>query len=297
MKTLNDQSTNRVTISGKLVSVNLREGTTKTGKPYIGGRATVRVNQSYLGIDETSHVPVSFFATKYTSTGKNNPSYETIKNLETFNRIERDGETAADKVRLTGGSIRENAYASKNGTIVDGWQIDASFINKGVATADDSATFKIDSMVILNKTPEINRATGDETGRLLIKAGIVQYGQNLDILEFVVDDPNAAMQVDNAWDINSTVSAWGRIRVTVKEDKKPVAASSWGEDAPTEITTRTIRELVLTGGNPIEDEDFVYDIAEIKKGFNQHKAKHEEMLADTSTKAPAKKQQSSYGWE
>lgn len=297
MKTLNDQSNNRVTICGKLVGVNLREGTTKTGKPYIGGRATVRVNQSYLGIDETSQIQVSFFSTKYTSKGNNNPSYENIRALETFKSIERDGEAVADTVRFTGASLRENSYPSRSGQIIDGWQIDASFINHGMG--DESATFKIDSMVILSKTPEIDRVTGDETGRLLVKAGIVQYGERLDVLDFVIDDPNAAMQVDNAWDLNSTVSAWGRIRVAVKEEKKAVSTSSWGEDAPSETSTRTVRELVLTGGELVEDEDFAYDVAEIKKGFNQRRANREQMMADVSSKPAAQPapKKTSYAWE
>lgn len=297
MRTLNDQSKNKVAINGKLVSVNLKEGTTKKGKPFIGGRATVRVNQSYLGVDEISHVQVSFFSTKYTSEGGSNPSYESIKSLLSMKSIEQVGETEADKIRLTSGSLRENAYVSKSGNIVDGWQIDASFINKGIG--DDSATFKIDSMVILDKKPEIDRVTGDETGRLFVKAGVVQYGGRLDVLEFVIDDPNAAMQVDNAWDIDATVSAWGRIRVVTKEEKKRTISSSWGEEAPVDASTVTIRELVLTGGSPVDDEDFAYDISEIKKGFNQRKANREQMMSDAAAKpaASAAPKKQSYGWE
>lgn len=296
-KAIDKQAVNEVTIVGKLVNLTHREGTTKTGKPYISARANVRVHQQYLGNDETSEITTSYFAPKFTSKGTNNSAYDAIMNLCNMKTIESAGLEEADVVRLRGNStsLRENSYVGRNGSLIDTWEIDGRFPSKGFG--EECASFKVE-MVILDKRPEINYE-GDETGRLLIKGGVVGYGPKLDVFEFVVDDPNAANQVDNAWDINATVTAWGRIRVITKEDKKPTVSSSWGEDAPVESNTRIVRELVLTGGNPIDDDDCTYDLADVKKLFNQRKADREQKQNDAAATpkaaaAPAKK---SYGWE
>lgn len=300
MKNLNTQTINKVTICGKVVETNVRRGTTTTGKPYIGANMTVRVHQSYLGVDEVSDIPVSFFATQFTNKGTNNPAYENVTAIESLKTIQTHGEAGADIVRLrdSSTSLRENAFVSRSGVLIDGWQIDGRFANHGAG--EETATF-LNEIVVLDMKDEVD-SEGETTGRLILKGGVVQWGEKLDVIEFVVEDRNLAAEMGRGVDVNSTIRVWGNIRVATKEEKRAVATSSWGTEAPAETSTRTVRELIVTGGTPIDDDDFAYDLAEIKKGFNARKAYRESLLTNarnttSAAAAPAAAKKPSYTWE
>jgi hypothetical protein len=142
---------------------------------------------------------------------------------------------------------------------------------------------------------------GDETGRLIIKGGLVQYGGRLDVLNFIVENPEAVDYIERNWNINDTVHIDGRIRVTAKEEKTSGTSGSWGEDIP-ETTTKISRELIITTGsdNPMEEE-FSYDPSDIKKAFNVRKAGIEQMQLDAKNNAKKEPSNASasnkYSWE
>ena len=141
------------------------------------------------------------------------------------------------------------------------------------------------------------------TGRLIVKGGIVQYGGKLDVVEFVVESPECVEHISRNWQVNDTVNARGRIRFTSLEEKRASSEASWGEEVP-ETTTRVMRELIITTGDPEgKEEEFAYDQADIKKAFNVRKANMEQLQIDAKNKAskpaaqaaaPAK---SAYSWE
>lgn len=295
MKTLADQGTNKITIVGKLLDVAFASGKTKTGAPYERANLTVRVAQTYGGNDEVSEVPVSMFASQFTSKGTPNPAYQSLQDLRKMKTAQDHGIDGADTVRITGANIRENNFISKSGQLINGWQINTSFVNAG-STAD-VASFIID-IFIMDMAPEFDR-DGDETGRLLIKGAVVQYGEKVDVLNFIVENPDTVDYIHSHWNVNDTNTVKGRIRVTSKEEKHDAASSSsWGEDVP-DTTTRMIRELIITKGDDEgKEEDFAYDPNEIRKGFNVRKAEIEQLQLDAKNKAskPAEDAASKYSW-
>jgi hypothetical protein len=221
---------------------------------------------------------------QFTNANKPNPGYKQITELQNAKSAQDVGIENADVVRLTTANIRENNFVTKSGQLVNGWQINSSFVSTGGGT--DVATF-ITDLFIMDKHPETDKE-GDETGRLVIKGGIVQYNGKLDVLEFIVEAPDTVDYIDRNWEINDTVTARGRIRVTAKEEK-PSAHSSWGEDIP-ETTTRAIRELIITTGDDEgKEEDFAYDPTDIKKAFNVRKAEIEQLQIDAKNSSGAKK--------
>ena len=143
---------------------------------------------------------------------------------------------------------------------------------------------------------------GDPTGRLVVRGGIVQYGGRLDVLDFIVEAPDKVEFISHNWEVNTTVTVKGRVRVTSYESESSDEGGSWGEDIP-DTTTTFVRELIITGGDDgPKDEEFGYDPAEIKKAFNQRKAAIEQMQIDArartskqggSNQTSAKK----YDWE
>lgn len=300
MKNLTDQSTNKINITGKLVDITTGEGKLTDGRYYQRATFTVRVDQTYNDNREISDIPISIFASEYTLANKPNPAYEGLQKLKAMKTMQDYGEQGADTVRISNGQINENNFVSKSGNLINGWQIRTSFINSG-ASLKNLATFNLD-IFIMDMHMEVDRE-GEETGRLIIKGATVGYNQTVEVLEFVVEGADRVDYIQRNWNINDTVNIGGRIRVTTDEVPHSTTTSSWGEELP-DTTTRTVRELVVTrGSEEAFEEEFAYDPAEIKKGFNVRKAKIEQMQVDakngsskkTATETPAQK--SKYSWD
>lgn len=295
MKSITEQATNKINIVGKLLDTTFNHGVTKTGAPYERANLTVRVTQTYNGQEEVSEIPIGMFASQFTSKGTPNPAYKSLQDLKEMKTAQNVGFDAADTIRITNATLRENNFVSKSGQLINGWQVNASFVNKG-STAD-VASFVVD-IFIMDMHDEVDR-DGDPTGRLVIKGGLVQYGGKLDVLEFIVEGAEKVDYIQRNWEINQTVTAKGRIRVTSVEEKSSGREGSWGEDIP-EVSTRMIRELVIsTGSDEGKEEEFSYDPTDIKKAFNVRKAEIEQLQIDARQSAakPAAASASKYNWE
>lgn len=295
MKAITEQANNKINIVGKLLDVTAATGTLSDGRAYDRATLTVRVNQTYGNRTEVSEIPVSMFATQFTSRGTPNPAYKSLQDVKHMKTAQNVGFDDADTVRISGATIRENAFVTRTGQLVDSWQLNASFVNLTKLT--DVASFAMD-IFIMDMHPETDR-DGDTTGRLIIKGGIVQYGGKLDVIEFIVEQPEAVDYIERNWNINDTVSVVGRIRITSVEEKNSGANSSWGEDIP-QTTTRFVRELIITKGDDEgKEEDLAYDAADIKKAFNTRKASLEQLqiVAKNNTKTSAAAAPSKYSWE
>lgn len=299
MKEITVQAQNKINIVGKLLDVTFGEGSLSDGRHYERASLTVRVTQTYGGREETSEIPVSVFATQYTSTGKLNPAWKSVQDLHTFKTVQDVGFDNADTIRVSGATISENNFVSRSGQLINGWQIRGSFINAGANA--DVASF-VNDIFIMDMHEEEDRE-GEMTGRLIVKGGLVQYGGKLDVLEYIVEQPEAVEYISRHWEPNQTVTVRGRIRVTSVEEKSSAAESSWGEDIP-ETSTRYVRELIITKGDDEgKEEEFAYDPVEIKKAFNVRKANIEQMQTDAKNaagRAQAKAQPTTsnkYSWE
>lgn len=301
MKNLMNEAKNQITMTGKLLEVSFRTGKTKQGKPYESANATIRVEQEYQGVHEISEIPVSFFASQYTNAGGINPAYENLQSLKECKTAQRNGLNEAATIRFTKGQIQENNFLSRSGQMVNTWRIRPSLASYGSKSAD-SATFSVD-IFIMDMREELNRE-GEPTGRLIIKGGIVQYAGKLDVVEFIVENPDGVDYISSNYEPNQTMRVEGRIRYTTQEEKRQVSESSgWGEVIP-QTSTRTVRELIVTndGGAPF-DEEVAYDPVEIKKAFNERKARLEQEQMNQKAKqmasaapAPAASNKQ-YDWE
>ena len=295
-KNIMEQATNKVNIVGKLLDTTFREGKTSTGQNYESCNFTVRVTQTYGGREETSEIPVSIFATQYTSQNKPHPGYKNIQEMKKMKTVQDYGEAEATVVRMTSANIRENNFVSRSGQLVNGWQINTSFLNEGKTS--DIASFNMD-IFIMDMHEETDRE-GEPTGRLIIKGAVVQYQGKLDVIEFIVEGADAVDYISRNWEENKTVNVGGRIRVTSQEEKHSASESSWGEELP-ETSTRMVRELIITRGSDEPfDDDFAYDAAEIKKAFNERKARLEQLQIDAKSntkKSASAASKSNYSWE
>lgn len=301
MRDLTVQSKNTINIVGKLLDATFNTGTLSDGRAYERVNLTVRTTQTYGGQEETSDIPLSMFATQFTQRGTPNPAYKSIQDLKEMKTAQNVGFEDATRIRINNASLRENAFVTKTtGQLINGWQINASFISE--TKMADTASFIID-IFIMDMKPEEDR-DGDATGRLIIKGGIVQYGGKLDVVEFIVENPEAVDYIERNWNPNDTVTIKGRVRVTSVEEKSSGNDSSWGEDIP-ETSTRFIRELIITkGDDEAKEEEVAYDPNEIRKAFNVRKAAIEQLQLDAkkgaaskTTSSVAANTSSKYNWE
>ena len=280
MKSISIQANNKLNLAGILMDVTPGSGKLADGRPYKRATVTIRVTQAYGGKTETSDIQVGMFATEFTSTGKQNPAWKSLMDLELMKTAQKCGVENAAHVRLTGATLQENNFVSRTGQLINGWQIRGSFINE--AKVSDVASFVTD-IFIMSMDEEVDRE-GETTGRLKIKGGIVQYGGKLDVIDFIVEAPDTVEYISRNWEVKGTVTVKGRIRVLSQEEE--VQASGWGEDVP-ETTTRFVRELIITtGDDECKEEEFAYDPVEIRKAFNERKAAIEQLQINARTTAP-----------
>ena len=280
------QSTNKINIYGKVLDITFGEGTLSTGSQYERATLTIRVEQTYDGRTDISEIPVGVFATPHTRGGAANPVWDTMQSIKTLKTAQNVGLENADSIRIKGGQLRENNFVAKNsGQLITGWQLSTSFITKGAGQnpVKDIASFQFD-LFILDMHDELDR-DDDTTGRLVVKGGIVKYDGSLDVVEFIVEDPAKIDFISRNWEVNQTVNAEGRIRVTSQVENVAGKHSSWGEELPNE-TTRTVKELIITSGSDEGyEEEFAYDPDDIRKAFNIRKAMIEQMQLQARTNA------------
>jgi len=271
---------NKINLAGTLMDVDFGDGQLADGRPYQRATVTVRATQTFGGKEETSDIQVGMFATEFTSTGKPNPAWRSLNDLKLMKTAQNVGIDAASHVRLTGATLQENYFMSRTGQLIDTWRIRGSFINE--AKVSDVASFVTD-IFIMDMHDEVNRE-GDTTGRLVIRGGVVQYGGRLDVIDFIVEAPDAVEYISRNWEVNGTVTVRGRMRVLSQEEE--VESSGWGEDVP-DTTTRFVNELIITkGDDECKEEDFAYDPVEIKKAFNERKAAIEQVQINARASAP-----------
>lgn len=291
------QSKNEVNVTGKLISVTPRSGKTSLGVPYESVSMVVRVDQNIEGKQQTNEIPISIFATQFTSSGKQNPLLENVQRVKEMKTAQNVGIDAADTIRLTKANLQENYYIAKSGQFFDGWQLRGAFAGTGGENAKQIASFNVE-IFIIDMHDEVN-SEGDPTGRLIIKGGIVQYAGKLDVVEFIVEDPSKVDYLQRILEVQNTVRVSGRIRVTSEEQEASTTTSSWGEVIP-DSTPRVVRELIITGGSegPYEEE-LSYNPADIKKAFNERKAiiEQKQIEAKKGTSKPAEKPAGKYDWE
>jgi hypothetical protein len=279
-KSISIHAGNKLNLAGILMDVTPGEGKLSDGRPYKTATVTIRVTQTYGGKSETSDIQVGMFATEFTSTGKQNPAWKSLLDLAQMRTAQNVGIDNASHVRLTGATLQENNFVSRNGQLINGWQIRGSFINE--AKVSDVASFVTD-IFIMDMSDEVDRE-GDTTGRLKIRGGIVQYGGKLDVVDFIVENPDTVEYISRNWVENGTVTVKGRIRVLSQEEE--VQSSGWGEDVP-DTTTKFVRELIITtGDDECKEEDLAYDPAEIKKAFVDSKAAIEQLQINARNTAP-----------
>lgn len=291
IKNWTDGALNEVTMDGILNEVNLQSNTDKSGRPVIYGDYVIKTTNHIGDKEFIAEVPIRVYQSQLTSTGKPNPAYDTaLKIMKEFTSVAAGGEENADYIRISSsGKLSENTFISKTtGQLVSTPVIRASFANKiKKSDVQDGARFK--TIIVIGKiTPELSR-DGVETGRLIIKGILPVWGGKVELIDYIVENPNVAKHIEGNWQEGDTVMIGGYINFVSKtiETEEP---SGFGEPI---VTRRTIsvKELIITGGHdaPLTEEEGAYDNEAIGVALNERKARMDEKVKAAAQAATTSK--------
>lgn len=297
------QAENRVKIEGILNEIDIKPITyKKNGQDVeaISGTITVKVNQTISGNEKELMIPIHMFAGKITNKGTPNPAFESIKKVANdFVSIAAAGdEDKADRVRITGASIRMNEYYAADGHLVSFPRVNASFVNRIPKNECKSeATFTME-FAVAKKTEELDR-NGEPTGRYRIDAILPQYGGRVDVVPLYAESKGVIDAVSTYWEIGDTVKANGRLDFS-STTETTYEEVDFGEPIE-KIRTVNKSDLIITGGSqePL-DGDFAFVKADLDEALAERKA-HLEMNKERDMARTAKKaapaQSSSNGFD
>ena len=282
------ESINEVKVEGILSENGLVIGTyskDNVEKEVIRGEIKVKVVQEINGKETPLEVSVNYFVPKITSKGKPSQAYTSL--LEAYNKmksIASVGEEEATRVSIPKARLVMNEFYDKRGELVSQPRINGSFCNIiDKAKCKPEATFKVSMYVGKDCKDEVD-AEGELTGRYLLKGAIAQWGGRLDIVPFVVANPNAIDYIKDNWAPNQTVNATGRLNFGVISEDVAVQ-SDFGETL-IEPRTRQVRELIITGGSNPMDGDFAMNPEAIQEALKERTARLEELKKKAAEKEP-----------
>ena len=285
------QAENKVRIEGILSEINLKYGSyVKNGATIdnIGGNIKVLVHQNINGEDVTLDIPVYMFASKLTNAGKLNPAYESIEKVmkEFVSIASGAGEAGADKVRITGASVRMNEYWNAQGQFVSFPRINASFVAKATGEFRPEASWSLEFAVSSLDFVTDDDGVEVEPRKLRVKVLVPQYGGKLDTMELYATNPRVIDAITTYWENGKTYTAKGRLNFTsitqeIREE------CDFGEP-DVKYRTVSLSELIVTKGtqSPLEDE-MAFAPAELAAALKEHKAYVETLKDKTATKTKA----------
>lgn len=289
---------NEVSIDGILSEVKLQEGTDKSGQPAIFGEYKIRTSNTIDGIEYNVEIPVRVYQSKITKNKKDNPAYDAaMKIMKDYVSIAAGGVEKATAVRLPekSTSLQENFFMSKTtNQMVFGSGIRASFINEiNKADMTPGASFK--TIVVIGELTDEVTPDGEETGRLILKGVLPQWGGRVDVIDFVVANRRIADHIRNNWQKGDTVLIGGRINFTSVVESAPQTENTFGE-VMSSSKTKSIREYIITGGHeePLTEEEGAYAMEDIAEALQERQGRIE--TAKSKAAAETKKPAPSFGF-
>lgn len=283
---------NTVHIEGILSEIDLSE-TTYTKKDTgaqvnaIRGTVKVRLAQKLSKTDAEPtvlEIPIRVFANEFTNAGAPNPGYENAKRvMNEFVSIAASDEEHADKVRITGASIRMNEYYNQNGNLVAFPIINASFITK-ITNNEYAPQANFDMTVAIgNKGYELDK-DGVETDRYKATVILPQWNGEVDVLPVYPANKNVAsvMSSPSNFEEGSTWILHGNLNFSAKVERT-VRHVDFGDDVE-ETRTVSVSELLVTGGNIVDDG---FDADEISEALKHRKVRLTD-LKEAAAKRPKK---------
>lgn len=268
------KSFNKVAVAGKLKLVELEKKKNDDKENYIGGTITIQ-----YGADDDQQVSVKIYKKELTGSGSVAKAYEKLETLmksgitiakakELTGASEDDTVVTPTVVRIYGSGdftpqLELNEYATDEGKVNSRPQVSLGFGNIALDSVDsDAYKAEFHNVIFLHKDPKREK----DSERLLVEGSIITYQNEIKPFTFIVDDEDMADEMENL-EKGCTIEIWGDIKIA-KIEKIITKKSGFGGKGHTEVDTSYVSELIITGGDMVDDSDKRWiDPAFIKKAM------------------------------
>ena len=263
---------NLCTIEGILSEVNLHEDVSKkTNKAYIMGEVKVRTTAQIAGENIELEIPVRVFANQTKKDGGVNPAYESIKKLESMISIASCGDIdKADRVLFDNASIQMNEFYGRNDQLVSYPTVRGTFVRK-VKAENYNPTATFSNVIVVGGLKEETDRNGDLTGRLIVKGILPQWGDKVDVVDYIVESEAAKTHISTYWQKGDTVRITGIVNFSTTTETE-IVEMGFG-DPQIKHKTKSISELLITAGSQgALDAEFSYDPEDISAALTKRQA-------------------------
>ena len=282
---------NKGKIEGILLETDLKYGSyTKDGRTVdtIGGTITVQVDKEINGNPVSYQIPVSLYSQKYKKDGTLNPAYTSIETvMKDYKSVAAAGKEEADRIRITGATLRMNEFYTQDGRFVSSPRVQASFVNKATGEFKPSCEFTIMFAISSIRTMVDDQGVELDPKKLEITAIVPQYGGKVDIMKFHATNPNVVAAIEQYWEPDKTFKATVRLNFT-STTEKIVEQIGFGEPQEKMKTTTTKELVVIAGSQEPFDGDAAYSMDELVEAMRERKARLDQMKADAGKKSAHK---------
>ena len=281
------QSENRVDIRGKIKEIDLTEN---VEKGFVRGKIIMVVPQSIEGMAEVEEIEINAFANKITKAQKENVQYTQLMTLmkegKSIMAVEEENASVYD----VNGILDENMFPDRNGKDVTYTFVRGSFFNPTRPNFKDDAyaRFKQEILIVDMQDEMVDDVL---TGRLLIKAAVMNYGGPCSFT-YIVESKPAIEFIKSNWNVNDTVLVQGLIRSKAEtvEAKETEASLGFGTSFNNSYV-KTVKEYVITAGSEAYPDDRAFIPSEVfsareEKLKKYQEAKEAKKSAPTATAAP-----------
>lgn len=250
------QTKNEVVVAGYLKQIDLEKKKNDDKEDIITGKLVVQ----WGGVADV--VEVKVYKKRLTGEGKVAKAYEKLSDLMNNHTLlgqENEENPKATVVKIYGNGdftpqIRLNEYAPEGGEVQINPEVSMGFGNIAVDNTDEKS-FKgeFDMVIFLNKPPKMEVKNDEETGRLIIEGIFVTYDNLVKPVTFIVEDEDVVEGMQEL-EKGSTIEVWGNIKIARIVETK-AKKSGFGGKAKTDETVTSVSELIITGGESIDEDD------------------------------------------
>lgn len=276
---------NQCTVEGILSEVKLTEGIGKTSnKPYIMGEVKVKTNAMINGVDTELEVPVRVFANQLKNDGTPNPAYDSIKKINDMTSLAACGGDMdkADRIRFENATIQMNEFYNRDEKLVSYPTVRGTFSRKVEASkCVPSASYS--NVIVVGGLKEETDRNGDLTGRLIVKGILPQWGDKVDVVDYIVASEAAKTHIQTYWQKGDTVRVAGILNFSSTIETE-IVEMGFGEPE-VKHKTRSVSELLITKGSQgALDAEYAYDPEVISQALSKRQAYLNELKNNSNKK-------------
>ena len=176
-----------------------------------------------------------------------------------------------------------NEYYGRNDQLVSYPILRGTFVRKiNNDTYNPTATFA--NVIVVGGFKEETDRNGDLTGRLIVKGILPQYGDKVDVVDYIVENEAAKKHISTFWAKGDTVRITGVLNFSSTTETE-VIEMGFGEPQ-VKHHTKTVSELLVTAGSQgALDAEFAYDADDISAALTRRQAMLAELKANAGKKA------------